>query len=85
MDHFIGIDPYTIGEHNRRLRAEIDALRLQSRLRENRTTAKALRTASGGAGARAGNREPSWSRSTKHLERDEKHRSYHSHDCPARA
>jgi len=35
MNHFIDFDPYTIGQHNRQMRTEIDSLRLQEQLRKN--------------------------------------------------
>jgi hypothetical protein len=36
MNHFINFDPYTIGEHNRQMRTQIDSLRLQEQLRKDR-------------------------------------------------
>jgi hypothetical protein len=43
MNHFIGFDPYTIGQHNRQMRMEIESLRLQERLRKNRKVRRSSR------------------------------------------
>ena len=58
MELFTNFDPFAIREHRRLVHAEIDALRLPTRLRKVRTTAQALRTVPAGAGAWARDREP---------------------------
>jgi hypothetical protein len=35
MYHFMGFDPYLIGEHNRQIFREVQTLRLEKRLRKN--------------------------------------------------
>ena len=80
----MNVEPFMIREHNRLVHAEINALRLQTRLRKIRITAKALRTVSGSAGARAGNQERGWLRSPKLLPHAGRQRRHRSHDCPAR-
>jgi hypothetical protein len=36
MNHFINMDPYVIGEHNRQIYTEVNSMRLQEQLRKNR-------------------------------------------------
>jgi hypothetical protein len=43
MNHFIDIDPYTIGGRNRQMRAEIDSLRLRELPRKSRKVRRSSR------------------------------------------
>jgi hypothetical protein len=43
MNHFTNFDPYAIGERNRQMRTEVDSLRLQEQLRQNRKVRRSSR------------------------------------------
>jgi hypothetical protein len=83
MDPFMNSQPFTIREHNRLMHAEVDTLRLQTRLRKMRTTAKVLLAVSG-SGVRAGNQKSAWLRSTELVAHAGRQRRHLSHGCPAR-